>query len=219
MEKKKVLIELDFVLRDWVNALENIYILRIGDLVTKIEDLEKIWDYFPFPNYIELEKESESDPEIMERIMAEDKKSPWKPDRKIFNEFVLDNILEIYGHAKEAVPNAIAHINKLQQENPDWEITLYSTSKSKAIPATLFFLSKSGCEIKNIKFINNWLDVDLEYQTGIVQFWDVVITSNPDFYPITKNRFYLVNTQFNSIPNSIFDPYRINSIKEVISFT
>lgn len=219
-QKKKVLIDIDFVLRDWVQALTNNYISKVGDFEGEIADLDKIWESFPFPQYIELEKPTD-DPDITERTMAVDEKSEWKFNKGYFNKFVLDNVLEIFGHANEAVPNAVAHLNKLQAENPDWEITLFSTSKGKAIPATYFFLSKSGCEIKNVKFINGWLDVDLEHQTGIVQYWDAVVSANSDYHVVTRGRFYYVDSQFNIKykGDNLFDPCRINSIKDILTFT
>lgn len=208
MNKKKVLIDIDFVLRDWINALENTYILRIGDWDGTIEDLDKIWEYFPFPNYIEMEKVVEDDPEVTEKVMAVDKKSPWKPNRDIFNTFVHDNVLEIFGYAKESVPNAVSHLNKLQQENPDFEIILFSKVKGKAIAATLFFLSKTGCEIKKIKFIAD------EVNLGDC---DIIITSNTNLSSISSHRrFILYTTQFNIKYNNY---NRINSIKEILSFT
>ncbi len=208
MTKKKLLIDMDFVLRDWLNALENTYIKQIAELNdTNIENLETIWEYFKFPQYVEMERETDDD-EVVEKVLAIDEKSEWQVNRDYFNKFVLDNVLEIFGHAKETVPNAISTVNRLQQESPDFEITLLSNSKGKAIPATYFFLSKSGCEITNVKFIKTWDDVPLDY-------YDHIITANTDALKLHQH-VTLVTSKFNQ--DYDYHP-RIDSIKWVGSLS
>lgn len=190
--KKKIAIDID-VLRDWLSALINVYEKQIGDFSEDIKSLDNIWEYFKFPIYIETERETD-DPDITEKVMVEDLKSEWQSNREYFNKFVVDNILEIFGHARERTPNGVAYLNKLQNDNPDCEITLFSVSKNKLIPPTYFFLSKTGCEIKNVKFIDNILDL------------------NSDDY-------YKIITYNNSWDDNFENIKIINSIKEIINFT
>jgi hypothetical protein len=56
--------------------------------------------------------------------------------------------------------------------------TIISDEIGKSKPATLFFLSKYGCLIENIKFYSK---VTIE---DVYDKFDVIITSNPDLLSI-----------------------------------
>lgn len=86
-----------------------------------------------------------------------------------FNNFLyIEFPIEIFGHAGLSYPTAISDLNKLIYENPDYNFTLIGINNlSKAKPSTLFFLSKNGCLVNNIKFIteekidNLWKNCDI----------------------------------------------------------
>ena len=61
------------------------------------------------------------------------------------------------------------------------EITIISDEIGKSKPATLFFLSKYGCLIENIKFYSK---VTL---SDTFDSFDVIITSNPDLLSLKNN--------------------------------
>jgi len=163
---KKVAIDIDFVLRDWVTALITTYQKQIDDTWNEeIKDLDKIWEYFKFPVYTLSEGMTE-DPDVMEHITVVDESKDYEVNRNLFNNFVADNLLEIFGHAKETIPNGMLQINRLRIEQPEWQVTLFAKGKGKLIPATLFFLSKVACEIKDIKFIDHYFDLK-EFDTVV----------------------------------------------------
>ena len=92
-----------------------------------------------------------------------------------FKKFLyFDFPIEIFGHAGLSYNHAATELNTLIFENPDINVTLVGLyEKGKAKPATLFFLSKYGCQLETIKF----------YST-ITENWvwensDIIITSNP----------------------------------------
>jgi hypothetical protein len=58
------------------------------------------------------------------------------------------------------------------QDDGEHEIELVSKEANKSIPATFFFLSKTGCRIENIRFVKN--------ATKEWDGLDVLITANPD---------------------------------------
>lgn len=84
------------------------------------------------------------------------------------NFFYIDYAIEIFGHSGVSYPTAISDLNKLIQENKDYNITLIGIDHlGRAKPATLFFLSRNGCLVNNIKFIsvndidNSWKNCDI----------------------------------------------------------
>jgi hypothetical protein len=128
------------------------------------------------------------------------------------NDFLYnDSPLEIFGHGKEIY---IGLINKLNEFVIDIEdigehtIELVSRDINKAIPATLFFLSKTGCKVKNIRFVNS----HKEEWDGI----DILIAANPfvlDAKPDDKISVK-VNTNYNQEVNSDF---KIDSLIDLIT--
>ena len=86
----------------------------------------------------------------------------------------LEAPLEIFGHADQLHDGIITHLNEFLSEidyEGEHEVKIVSREVSKAIPSTLFFLSKTGCKATDIKFVKTheleWDDVD------------VLITANP----------------------------------------
>lgn len=82
--------------------------------------------------------------------------------------------LEIFGHADQMSDGLINQFNDFLMEmeyEEEHEIILVSREVNKSIPATLFFLSKTGARPTNIKFVKNYED---EWD-GV----DVLITANP----------------------------------------
>lgn len=92
------------------------------------------------------------------------------------NSFIyLEAPLEIFGHADQLEDGLITKLNHFLMEIDDdgeHSIEIVSREVNKSIPSTFFFLSKTGCRIKNIRFVtknkDEWGDVD------------VLITANPE---------------------------------------
>jgi hypothetical protein len=86
----------------------------------------------------------------------------------------LEAPLEIFGHADQMSDGLINHFNEFlldMEYDGEHEIELVSREVNKAIPSTLFFLSKTGCRATNIRFVKNYENE-----------WDgveVLITANP----------------------------------------
>lgn len=87
----------------------------------------------------------------------------------------LEHPLEICGHADQLTDGLINLFNVFLDEMADenqHEIQLVSKEANKSIPATFFFLSKTGCRADKIRFVKQ-----------SVKEWDgtdVLITANPD---------------------------------------
>lgn len=127
-----------------------------------------------------------------------------------FNSFTyIEFPIEIFGHAGVSYPTAMSDLNKLIYDNLDHNFTLVSIDNlSKAKPSTLFFLSKNGCLVNNIKFIP---------QEKIDNLWnncDIWITDDKrviDACPENK-----IAVKFNTTYNDYFShPIEINKLDKI----
>lgn len=83
--------------------------------------------------------------------------------------------LEIFGHADQKSDGIMNHFNMFLTEmefEGEHEIEIVSREANKSIPATFFFLSKTGCKANKIRFVKT----PEEKWDGV----DVLITANPD---------------------------------------
>ena len=117
--------------------------------------------------------------------------------------------MEIFGHAQSSEYSTFNDLNELYLKLRDeHELVIVSDEIGKSKPATLFFLSKFGCQFEKIKFYSNYT---------INSMWneiDVLLTANPALLlncPSDKSVIKF-NTVYNKqSENSI----SIDSIKEL----
>jgi hypothetical protein len=123
----------------------------------------------------------------------------------------LEAPLEVFGHADLMSDGLMGHFNSFLTEIKDDEehvVELVSREIEKSIPSTYFFLSKTGCRIDLIRFVqkneDEWGDVD------------ILITANP--YALTNKpqgkTSVKVNTSYNK---DIKADYEINSLLDFIN--
>jgi hypothetical protein len=105
----------------------------------------------------------------------------------IFSEFSL----EIFGYAKESESGSMIMFNNWISELPEnVEVILISNEISKTKSATLFFLSKTGFEGKNIKFISDSID--------IWEICDILVTSSDVKYlKPTDKTMIIIEKEYN----------------------
>ena len=96
-------------------------------------------------------------------------------DKNRLNSFLyLESPLEIFGHADQLTDGLMNHFNNLLmmiKDDGEHQIEITSKEVDKSIPSTFFFLSKTGCKIENIRFVQNDSD---EWGNN-----DILITANP----------------------------------------
>lgn len=119
--------------------------------------------------------------------------------------------LEIFGHADQKIDGIIGKFNTFLmdiEDDEEHQIKLVSKEFNKSIPATFFFLSKTGCRAKNIEFVSNdsdeWLNAD------------ILITANPNaLLNKPENKISVkVKTSYNT---DVSADYEINSILDIIN--
>jgi hypothetical protein len=91
------------------------------------------------------------------------------------NKFLyLEAPLEIFGHADQMSDGLMNQFNNFIMDIKDdgiHQVEIVSREADKAIPSTLFFLSKTGCRMDRLRFVNTYA----EKWDGI----DVLVTANP----------------------------------------
>jgi hypothetical protein len=115
--------------------------------------------------------------EIVEPIDTYDLKNHFKfpSDDELFSFMFEDFPMQLFGHAGSTETFTFNDLNEFYLKNRDeYEIYIISDEIGKSKPATLFFLSKFGCLIENIKFYSN---TTLE---GMWDTIDILLTSNPN---------------------------------------
>jgi hypothetical protein len=138
----------------------------IRDLLTKIKSVyEKYYD-----------KEI-SNPLTIDNLQEE---LDFKTNDDLIDFLYREAPMEIFGHAKEVDDNFIRNLNSLVMDNKNHTFTILSDDVGRAIPATLWFLAKYGCMVKNIKFYTRdtvdmlWDDFDLIFTND-----EPIINSRP----------------------------------------
>lgn len=133
----------------------------------------------------------------------------FKTNEDLYDFFYVDFPMQIFGHSSSVNVNTFNVLNdlyvKLRDKN---EITLISDEMGKSKPATLFFLSKYGCLVENIKFYSN-VTIDT-----IMDNFDVIITANPNIIQNKNKKPILVKykTLYNE---SLISNYEINTIDDI----
>jgi len=133
----------------------------------------------------------------------------FKSSDDLYNFFYIDFPMNIFGHSPSVSGNTFNILNDLYVDYRDEnEITIISDEIGKSKPATLFFLSKYGCLIENIKFYSK---VTLEHT---FEYFDIIITSNPDILSLEKDNKILIKYETTYNKNLESD-YTIKCITEL----
>lgn len=130
-------------------------------------------------------------------------------DEEMFSFLYEEFPMEIFGHAQSTEYNTFNDLNEVYfQLRDEHDLIVVSDEIGKSKPASLFFLSKFGCQIEKVKFYSNYT---------INSMWDeidILLTANPALlleYPSNK-QVIKYETDYNKHINT---PHTIKSIKEL----
>ena len=186
-------IEINGVLRDTLGKIEQTYQKFLIDKTDGIEDEETFEYKMTYP--------------INSLTLSEHFSFP--DDDELYSFLYEEFAMEIFGHAQSSEYNTFIDLNEVYislRDNHDLLIVSDEIGKSK--PASLFFLSKFGCQLEKVKFYSN---------STINSMWDeidILLTSNPALlleYPSDKI-LIKYETEYNENINAI---HSIKSIKEL----
>jgi hypothetical protein len=202
-------IEINGVLRDTIGKITQVYQKNLIDTIDE-ERFEKTY---------ELDVSGNTE-EISEIVPFEYKINLPVDSLEISNHFIFQNkeeeysflfedyVMEIFGHASSSEYTTFNDLNDVYvnlRDKHDFIIVSDEIGKSK--PASLFFLSKFGCQLEKVKFYSNYT---------INSMWDeidILLTSNPSLlleHPSDK-LVIKFETEYNKKINSI---HTITSMKE-----
>ena len=186
-------IEINGVLRNTIGKIEQTYQKFYIDKTDGIDDEE------PFEYKINLPVTSLELKNHFE----------FQSDEELFSFLYEEFAMEIFGHSQSSEYSSFNDLQEIYVKYRDEnELLIVSDEIGKSKPATLFFLSKFGCQLEKVKFYSN---------LTINSMWDeidVLLTSNPALlleYP-TNKIVIKYETEYNK---DIESKHTITTIKEL----
>lgn len=186
-------VELNGVLRNTLGKVEQTY---QKFMIDKTDGIESIDDFI-----YEIKKPITS--------LSIQNHFTFKDEEELYSFLYEEFPMEIFGHSQSTEYSTFNDLNEIYVKlRNDHDFIIVSDEIGKSKPASLFFLSKFGCEFEKVKFYSN---------TTINSMWneiDVLLTANPALlleHPLDKV-LIKYNTEYN---NEIKTKYEINKIKEL----
>ena len=182
-----------------------------GVLRNTIGKIEQTYQKFLIDKTDGIESEENFQYEMILPVESLDLKSHFKfqNDEEMFSFLYEEFPMEIFGHAQSTEYNTFNDLNDVYIDLRDnHDLTIISDEIGKSKPASLFFLSKFGCQLEKVKFYSN---------ITINSMWDeidLLLTSNPALlldYPSNK-MIIKYETEYNK---NINITHTIKSIKEL----
>lgn len=186
----RVAIDVDGVLRDTFSKVEQIYQKFF------IDELELVDEDFKF----EITKPFDT--------LNIQNHFNFKNDEEYYSFMYEEFAMQIFGHAPSTELSTFHDLNTIYRNYKDSvDFVLISNQIGKTKPATLFFISKFGCEIDRVIFFNKL------NQNKIWDEFDVLITADPELLEQNNNKTLIkYETSYNSNSNC---ENTITSIKEL----
>lgn len=158
-------------------------------------------------------EDSEFKYEIISDLTTLDLKShlKFRDDDEVLSFLYEEFPMEIFGHAQSTEYSTFNDLNEFYINMRDeHELIIISDEIGKSKPASLFFLSKFGCQFEKIKFYSNYT---------IKEMWseiDILITANPNLLENHPEEKLLIKyeTNYNKHIDSLVT---IKTIKELES--
>lgn len=187
----KIGIEINGVLRDTLKKISEVY--------------EKWYIENPFKEEEDFKYEIISELNSLEIS----KHLKFKDEDELYNFLYKEYTMEIFGHAGSVEYSGMNDLNDFyldMRENHD--IIVVSDEIGKSKPASLFFLSKFGCLVENVKFYS---------ESTINSLWssvDVLLTANPNLLLNHPDSVKVI--KYESFYNQDFESeHSIKTIKEL----
>lgn len=138
--------------------------------------IEQVYDRWFIQNSFDKEND-DFEYGIISPVTSLDIKShlKFKDDDHLYDFLYKEYAMEIFGHAGSVEMSSMNDLNDFYLDMRDsHDIIIVSDEIGKSKPASLFFLSKFGCLIENIKFYSEQTKKDM---WGSI---DILLTANPD---------------------------------------
>lgn len=183
----------------------------LRDTLTKIQQVYERWY---IDNQIKQTEDEDFKYEIISDVTTLDLANhlKFKDEDEIYNFLYVDHTMEIFGHSPSVEMNTFVDLNDFYFDNRDeHEILIVSDEIGKSKPATLFFISKFGCQLEKVKFYS---------KVTLDNLWDeldVLVTANPELildHPKGK-KIIKFNTTYNTNIDCETSISNIKELKEI----
>jgi hypothetical protein len=181
-----------------------------GVLRDTLGKIEQIYQKFFIEDYVKEENEEEFEYSMDLPVTSIDliNHFKFKNEEDLFSFLYVDFPMNIFGHAGSSENSSFHILNEIYLDLRDsHDLNIISDEIGKSKPATLFFLSKYGCQIETVKF----------YST-ITEDWvwsnsDIIVTSNPKLLEKKVDGKILVKYE-TSYNTESYSDYSIKSLEE-----
>jgi hypothetical protein len=204
---KKIGIEVNGVLRNTLGKIQQTY----EKFLIENNSTEKTYILDESGNTESIIQEEEFEYEVLGNIDSLDLLNhfKFKSDDELYEFLYQEFAMQIFGHAESSEMHTFHTLNdiylKYRSTN---DIVIVSDEIGKSKPATLFFLSKFGCQIEKIKFYSDTT------KNSIWDEVDVLVSANPSLIEDHPENKVVIkfNTQYNKTNKS---EHEIISLKEL----
>ena len=204
---KKIGIEINGVLRNTLGKIQQTY----EKFLIENNSTEKTYVLDESGNTESIIQEEEFEYEVLGNIDSLDLLNhfKFKSDDELYEFLYQEFAMQIFGHAESSEMHTFHTLNDiyLKYRNTN-DIVIVSDEIGKSKPATLFFLSKFGCQIEKIKFYSDTT------KNSIWDEVDVLVSANPSLIEDHPENKVVIkfNTQYNKTNKS---EHEISSLKEL----
>jgi hypothetical protein len=200
-------IEINGVLRDTIGKITQLYEKH---MIEEKDDNNKSFEVDISGNTEELVIPEEFEYKILSEVTSLNLMDhfSFNSEDELYSFMYEDFAMQIFGHASSTETFTFNDLNEIYLKYRDKnELLIVSDEMGKSKPASLFFLSKFGCQLEKVKFYSNitknsmWNEID------------VLLTANPDLI-LEKPKDKIVvkyNTTYNK---NVESDYKIDKLKE-----
>jgi hypothetical protein len=204
---KRIGIEINGVLRDTIGKFTQLYEKHMID---EDEHDGKTFELDMSGNTEELVSKEDFEYKILSDVTSLNLMNHFRfnDEDELYHFMYEDFAMQIFGHAGSTETFTFNDLNDLYLKYRDNnELLIISDEMGKSKPASLFFLSKFGCQLEKIKFYSNLT------KNSMLNEVDILLTANPDLL-LDKPKDKIV-VKYNTIYNKNIDSeYEINTLKE-----
>jgi hypothetical protein len=171
---KRIGIEINGVLRDTIGKFTQLYEKH---MIEESDHDGKTFEIDMSGNTEELIPKDEFEYKVLSDVTSLNLINHFKfnDENELYSFMYEDFAMQIFGHAGSTETFTFNVLNEIYLKYRDTnELLIVSDEMGKSKPASLFFLSKFGCQLEKVKFYSN---------STINSMWDeidVLLTSNPD---------------------------------------
>ena len=205
---KRIGIEINGVLRDTIGKFTQVYEKH---MIEESDDGNKTYEIDLSGNTEENTVENDFEYKIISDVTSLELMShfAFKDSDELYSFMYEDFVMQIFGHAGSTETFTFNELNDFYINFRDeYEIVIVSDEMGRSKPASLFFLSKFGCLIENIKFYSN---------STLQNMWnglDILVSANPKLIENAPNNKTVIKYK-TSYNKDVTCEYEIDELKKL----